>query len=129
MSGFPLELISNFVSLIVVIAIFYRFFQYKKKMAVIQGLQDLKQSHQLKTQDHDFIQSNYQEYAVQLQKQEALIKFIYPIFILLAGVLIMLFSFSSALIHLNIIVVIFIYLHIVRIHLKNFVNLLGQLKE
>lgn len=42
-AGFPLEIISNFASLIVVVGIIYKFFQYKKKMDVIHGLIALKE--------------------------------------------------------------------------------------
>jgi Flp pilus assembly protein TadB len=128
MSGFPLELISNFLSLIIVIAIFYRFFQYKKKLNVIQGLDELKQNNTLEESDKKFIEDNLIEYTQKHQKQEALIKLVYPLLILFSGILILLFSLQEALIHLNIIVVVFIYLHIIRIHYRNFVNFLKELK-
>lgn len=115
--------------MIVIGAIFYRFYQYKKKMEVINGLDALNQESQLTREDEEFIKTNYLDYTFQLQKQEALIKFIYPLFILIAGVFLLLFETAEALIHLNILVVIFIYLHIVRIHFRNFVRLLDTLKK
>ncbi len=126
---FPLELLSNFISLIVVFAIFYRFFQYKQKLDVIKGLEKLHEQNSLTPEDKEFIKTNFQEYSYKLHKQTGLIKFMYPFFILITGGLILIFSFSEALIHLNVIVVIFIYLHIVRIHLNNFVNFLKELQE
>lgn len=126
---FPLELVSNFISIIVIIAIFYRFFQYKKKIEVIKGLESLSEENQLTHDDEEFIKTNHLEYHFQLQKQEALIKFIYPLFILIAGVFLLTFETAEAMIHLNILVVIFIYLHIVRIHLRNFVKFLEVLKQ
>ena len=125
----PLELVSNLISIIVVGAIFYRFFNYKKRMEVIKQLDELKQNNQLTNEDKEFIEQNYQEYGIKHQKQQALIKFVYPVLILITGCLFLLFEFTSAMIHLNVIVVSFIYLHVVRIHYKNYFNLLSQLKE
>lgn len=67
-AGFPLEIISNFASLIVVVGIIYKFFQYKKKMDVIHGLIALKEKNQLTQEDKEFIQVNRLDYEVQLQK-------------------------------------------------------------
>ena len=127
-SQIPLELVSNFISLIVVGAIFYRFIQYKKKMDIIKQLDVLKQNKELTTKDEQFIEDNYQEYGIKHQKQQALIKFIYPTLILVTGCLFFMFDTTAALIHLNIIVVTFLYLHIIRIHYRNYFNLLADLK-
>lgn len=128
-AGFPLELISNFASLVVVIAIIYKFLQYKKKMEVIQGLMNLKQSNKLNTEDKEFIQTNIISYEAQLQKDNALIKFAYPFFILLIGILMVTFSTTEALIHINIVVVTFIYLYVGKIHSQNFIKLLKPLQN
>ena len=124
----PLELISNFISIIVVGAIFYRFFQYKKKMDVMKQLAEFKKSKKLTADDKQFIDDNYEEYGVKYQKQQALIKFMYPALILITACLFLMFDFAGAMIHLNIIVVTFLYIHIVRIHFKNYFNLLCDLK-
>lgn len=121
---FPLEIISNIISLIILTGIIYKFFQYKKKMDVIQGLIELKDSNKLTTDDKNFIQTNLQYYEVQLQKDQALIKFAYPFFILLIGILMITFSTAEALIHINIVVVTFIYLYVSKIHTQNFIKLL-----
>lgn len=127
-AGFPLEIISNFASLIVVVGIIYKFFQYKKKMDVIHGLIALKEKNQLTQEDKEFIQVNRLDFEVQLQKDNALIKFAYPFFILLIGILMVTFSTTEALIHINIVVVTFIYLYVGKIHSQNFIKLLKTLQ-
>lgn len=127
-AGFPLELISNFASLVVVVAIIYKFLQYKKKMEVVQELTNLKQNNKLNIEDKEFIKSSITSYEVQLQKDNALIKFAYPFFILLIGILMVTFSTAEALIHINIVVVTFIYLYVGKIHSQNFIKLLKPLQ-
>lgn len=128
-SGFPLEIISNIASLIIVIGIFYKFFQYKKKMEVLGELLSLKKEKQLTQDDSEFVEENVLSYEIQLQKDKALIKFAYPFFILLAGLLLFAFETKEALIHINIIVVAFIYLYISKIHTQNFIKILKDLKS
>ncbi|MDX9796045.1 MAG: hypothetical protein RBT24_04395 [Arcobacteraceae bacterium] len=127
-AGFPLEIISNVASLIVVVGIIYKFFQYKKKMDVIHKLIALKEKNKLTQEDKEFIQVNRLEYEIQLQKDNALIKFAYPFFILLIGILMVTFSTTEALIHINIVVVTFIYLYVGKIHTQNFIKLLKTLQ-
>lgn len=127
-AGFPLEIISNVASLIVVVGIIYKFFQYKKKMDVIHKLIALKEKNKLTQEDKEFIQVNRLDYEIQLQKDNALIKFAYPFFILLIGILMVTFSTTEALIHINIVVVTFIYLYVGKIHTQNFIKLLKSLQ-
>lgn len=127
-AGFPLELVSNFLSIVIVAGIIYKFYQYKKKMDVINGLVQLKESNKLTNEDETFIAQNLLEYEIQLQKDKSLIKLAYPFFILIAGVLIVSFSMAEALIHINIVIVTFIYLYISKIHTQNFIQLLKNLK-
>lgn len=127
-AGFPLEIISNVASLIVVVGIIYKFFQYKKKMDVIHKLIALKEKNKLTQEDKEFIQVNRLDYEIQLQKDNALIKFAYPFFILLIGILMVTFSTTEALIHINIVVVTFIYLYVGKIHTQNFIKLLKTLQ-
>jgi hypothetical protein len=127
-AGFPLEIISNVASLIVVVGIIYKFFQYKKKMDVIHKLIALKEKNKLTQEDKEFIQVNRLEYEIQLQKDNALIKFAYPFFILLIGILMVTFSTTEALIHINIVVVTFIYLYVGKIHTQNFIKVLKTLQ-
>lgn len=128
-SSLPLELISNFISIVVLIIIFLRYFQYKKKIDVIKGLGELKKQKQLSQGDKDFIEKNYKEYSIEHNKTQALLKLVFPLFITVAAVLIFLLSLQEALIHLNVVVVVFIYLHVKRIHSRNFVSLLEELKS
>lgn len=127
-AGFPLEIISNLISIIIVAGIIYKLLQYRKKMEVIQGLSKLKQNNQLTSEDKEFIATNKRYYEIQLQKDLALIKFAYPFFILIIGILMITFSTTEALIHINIVVVTFIYLYISKIHTKNFITLLTTLE-
>jgi hypothetical protein len=128
-SGFPLEIISNIASLIIVVGIFYKFFQYKKKMEVLGELIHLKKENKLTQEDTQFVEENVLSYEIQLQKDKALIKFAYPFFILLAGLLLFAFETKEALIHINIIVVAFIYLYVSKIHTQNFIKILKDLKS
>ncbi|MFA7083640.1 MAG: hypothetical protein WC141_03785 [Arcobacteraceae bacterium] len=128
-AGFPLEIISNFASLVVLIGIIYKFLQYKKKMEVVQGLITLKQNRNLTEEDKEFIRTNVLDYEIQLQKDNALIKFAYPFFILIIGILMVTFSTADALIHINIVVVTFIYLYVGKIHSQNFIKLLKPLQN
>lgn len=127
-AGFPLEIISNLISIIIVVGIIYKFIQYKKKMEVLQGLRQLKETNSLTQDDKEFVQTNKRYYEVQLQKDMALIKFAYPFFILIIGILMVTFSTTEALIHINIVVVTFIYLYVSKIHTQNFITLLKSLE-
>lgn len=127
-TGFPLELISNLLSIIVVAGIIYKFYQYKKKMDVLSQLTQLKEENKLTEEDNAFIAKNLLEYEIQLEKDKGLIKLAYPFFILIAGVLMLTFSMAEALIHINIVIVTFIYLYISKIHTQNFIQLLKNLK-
>ncbi|RXJ58185.1 hypothetical protein [Candidatus Marinarcus aquaticus] len=127
-TGFPLELISNLLSIIIVAGIIYKFYQYKKKMNVLSQLTQLKEDNKLTEEDNAFITTNLLEYEIQLEKDKSLIKLAYPFFILIAGVLMLTFSMAEALIHINIVIVTFIYLYISKIHTQNFIQLLKNLK-
>lgn len=127
-TGFPLELISNLLSIIIVAGIIYKFYQYKKKMDVLGQLTQLKEENKLTEEDNAFIAKNLLEYEIQLEKDKGLIKLAYPFFILIAGVLMLTFSMAEALIHINIVIVTFIYLYISKMHTQNFIQLLKKLK-
>lgn len=127
-TGFPLELISNLLSIIIVAGIIYKFYQYKKKMDVLGQLTQLKEENKLTEEDNAFIAKNLLEYEIQLEKDKGLIKLAYPFFILIAGVLMLTFSMAEALIHINIVIVTFIYLYISKMHTQNFIQLLKNLK-
>ena len=77
----------------------------------------------------EFIKSNEREYSEKVIKTEANVKISQPILILIAGVLILTFSFQEALIHLNVVVVAFIFMQVDRIHKRNIYGFLNQLKK
>lgn len=126
--NFPLEIISNVVSLIIIGIIIARFVNYKKKVSVIDGLYTLKEENKLTPEDKEFISSNLAEYQVLLHKQIGFNKLMYPAFVLIAGIFFVFFDFSEALIHINILVVTYIYLYIKRVHYKNYIELLEGIK-
>ena len=125
----PLQLISNFASIVLLGILLYRYFQYKKNMDVIEGLVKLKDSNELSEQDKEFIETNENEYKLQIIKAEGLIKLSKPIFILIVGVIFIFFPFQDAVIHLNVVVVAFIFMQVDKTHKNNIYKLLFDLKK
>lgn len=125
----PLQLISNFASIIIIGILFYRYLQYKKNMDVIKGLEKLKITDDLSEEDKVFIKNNEDEYKLKLIKTEGLIKFAKPLFILIVGIIFIAFPFAEALIHLNVVVVAFIFMQVDKIHKTNIYGLLYKLKK
>jgi len=125
----PLQLISNFVSIVLLGILLYRYFQYKKNMDVIEGLVKLKSSNELSQQDKEFIDKNENEYKMQLIKIENLIKLAKPLFILVVGLIFIFFPFQDAVIHLNVVVVAFIFMQVDKTHKTNIYKLLFDLKK
>lgn len=126
---FPLELVSNFISILILLALFYKYYQYKQKLDILRKFKVLKDEDKLSNEDKIFLDTNLEEYKIEHVKTKAFIKFLYPIFITAAAILVFLFSFSTALIHLNIAIVIFIYFHVKRIHARNFIALLEDINS
>lgn len=124
----PLQLISNAISIIIIVLIIVRFINYKKKVAVIDGLFQLEEEKKLTTEDKEFITTSITEYEIMHAKQSAFNKLMYPAFILVAGIFFIFFEFEDAMIHMNILVVTYIYLYIKNIHYKNFIELLRKIK-
>ncbi len=124
----PLQLISNILSIIVIGLIIARFISYKKKIAVIDGLFQLEEERKLSQKDKEFITTSIEEYEILNIKQKAFNKLMYPAFILVAGIFFIFFEFEEAMIHMNILVVTYIYLYIKTIHYKNFIELLKKIK-
>ncbi len=123
----PLQLISNFASIIILGILFYRYLQYKKNMDVIQGLEKLHITNELSDEDKSFITQNENEYKLKLMKTEGLIKFAKPLLILVVGLIFISFPFAEALIHLNVVVVAFIFMQVTKIHTTNIYGLLYKL--
>lgn len=125
----PIELISNVASIAIILVMLSRYLSYKKQLDVIKGLGSLQEEGQLTNEDIDFIKSNESEYKEKVAKTEANVKISQPILILIAGVLILTFNFQEALIHLNVVVVAFIFMQVDRIHKRNLYGFLNQLKK
>jgi hypothetical protein len=125
----PLQLISNFASIVLIGVLFYRYLQYKKNMDVIKGLEKLKITNELSEEDKTFISNNENEYKLKLIKTQGLIKFAKPVFILIVGLIFISFPFAEALIHLNVVVVAFIFMQADKIHKTNIYGLLFKLKK
>jgi C4-dicarboxylate transporter len=125
----PIELLSNVLSMGLIIYLFYRYFQYKKKLDVIKGLDELKEKNSLTSDDLEFIKQNEKEYKEKLVKTEYNLQVATPVFILIAGALVLLLPFSEAAIHLNVVIVAFIVMQIDKLHKKNIHGFLKQLKD
>ncbi|UTJ06467.1 hypothetical protein [Arcobacter roscoffensis] len=128
-SQFPLELVSNFLSVILLLGLFYKYLQYKKKLDVIKGLDKLKDEKKVTREDYEFIRNNEREYKDKLAKTEANIKIAQPVFIIIAGILILSFEFQEAMIHLNVVVVAFIFMQVDKIHKRNMYSFLNELRK
>ncbi|MGA1931879.1 hypothetical protein ACH5BF_04035 [Arcobacter sp. YIC-464] len=126
---FPLELVSNFLSIILLLALFFKYLQYKKKIDIIKGLDKLREEKDITSEDYQFIRDNEREYKEKLEKTEANIKIAQPVFIIIAGILILSFDFQEAMIHLNVVVVAFIFMQVDKIHKRNLYAFLKELKK
>lgn len=126
---FPVELISNIASMLILVALGFKYLQYKKKLDVIKGLDHLKDAEKITPEDLEFIKSNEKEYQEKVAKIEANSKISQPIFILIIGLIFIMFEFKDAFIHLNIVVVAFIYMQVDRIHKRNLYSFLHELNK
>lgn len=125
----PLGLISNFVSIVLILILFYKYFQYKKKIEVMKRLLLLVNENKLSQDDKNFINNNEKEYKEKVIKAEASIKFSNPVFILVAGLIFITFPLSDAMIHLNVVVVAFLFIRVDRIHKRNLYKFLFDLES
>lgn len=125
----PLELLSNFLSIVILILLLVKYYQYKKKIAVLNGLDDLKEKKKLTVEDKNFIKSNFQDYSRAHARDEQRLKLFYPVIILVVGVLVAFLPLKEALIHLNVVVVAYIFLYVSKIHSRNFATLLDRLAK
>lgn len=125
----PLELLSNFLSVVLIAFMFYRYTQYKKKMDVMQKLVELKNEDKLSDDDKKFIDENESEYRMILAKTAANFKLSKPGFILVVGVIFIFFPLQQALIHLNVVVVAFIFMMVDKTHKTNLYRILFDLKK
>lgn len=127
MQDLPLELISSIISIIILAMIFKQYLQYKKVVDVIKVLNESYENKTLSSDDKIYIKDNLKEYQEKLVYKTSFNKLMYPIFIIIAAGLTLVFEFSQIVIHFNIIVVAFIYITIVKMHLSNIVKYLEEL--
>lgn len=128
-SQLPLELVSSFLSIVILISLLFKYYQYKKKLDVLKGLNELKDNNKLTSEDKVFIKKNYKDYKYSFAREEQRLKLVYPVFILIAGILLAFLPFQEAMIHLNVVVVAFIYLQVSKIHTRNFLTYLDGLNK
>ena len=129
MQTIPLELFSNVISIFILLIIGKQYLTYKKTISVLTKLKELKESSKLNLEDKNYIKTNVEEYDKKLFYQKSLNKLLYPVFVIIAAGMTLLFPFSEALIHFNIIIVAFIYITIIKIHLNNTLNFLKVLDK
>ena len=115
----PTEIISNVISIILVIVLFYKFLGHKKQLAVIQKLDSLNEENSLTQDDILYIQQNEKEYKEKAEKAQNLIKFLNPIFILIVGIIFIYLPFSEALLNLNAFIVAYILIQLDKINKNN----------
>jgi hypothetical protein len=125
----PLEIISNILSIILVGILIFNYLKHKKRIEVIQKLDELKNENQLTTDDISYIIENKKEYKEKSEKADAFAKLLTPVFILIVGVLFIYLPLSEAMIHLNVFVVTFILIQLDKINKKNTFILLKGLRK
>lgn len=128
-SQFPVEVISSILSISLICLMLYRYLEYKSKLDVMKGLDKLKDEGALTPEDLDFIKSNEREYKEKVIKAETNTKFSQPVFIIIGGVLILSFDLQEALIHLNVVVVAFLFMQVDKLHKRNLHGFLTQLRQ
>ncbi|RXJ97914.1 hypothetical protein CRU98_11465 [Arcobacter sp. CECT 8986] len=126
---FPIETVSSTISIIIVLGIFIKFFQYKQKLDVLKELDKRKDISKLTTEDKNYIKKNCKEYKEKQIKVDALTRLIFPIFITIAAILFFFLPLEKTLIHLNVIIVLYIYLQVHRIHTRNYAKFLEELNS
>lgn len=122
------ELIVNFISIILIIGIIYTILSFRKKITQLKRMEELKQK-EFTSDEKEFISNSFEGAKIQFIKIENFNKMVYPIFILIAGILFAFLELEEAFIYANIIVVLFIYLNVYKINLKNYYAILERLKK
>jgi hypothetical protein len=119
-----LQLMSNVISILICITIVTKYLKYKKRLDVLQGLEELKDKNELTNEDYDYIKSNEKEYKDKALKSEGLIKFLNPVFILITGIIFAFTPMSEAMIYMNVVVVAYLLVLLDKNHKKNTYELL-----
>lgn len=128
-AGFPYEIFSNIAAIILVIILGYRYFLYKKNVDVLKGLDSLKDQGQLSPEDIHYIKVNEREYKEKVTRAEQSTRLANPIFIVITVLIAYTFTFQETLIHLNVVVVAFLFMQVDKIHKKNIHTFLFSLKR
>jgi len=129
MNQTPPEIISNIVSIILVVILVVSYLRHKKRIDVIKKLDELKTEKKLTQEDKNYITQNEKEYKEKSEKTEIFAKFLTPVFILISGILFIYLPLTEAMIHFNVIIVAIIYVQLNRINKKNTYILLKELKK
>jgi hypothetical protein len=125
----PTEIISNVISILLVIVLFYKFSKHKKQLTVIQKLSALNDEKILTKTDISYIKENEKEYEEKAFKAQNLIKLLNPIFILVIGVIFIYLPLSEALLNLNAFIVAYILIQLDKINKNNTFLLLKELRK
>jgi hypothetical protein len=125
----PTEIISNVISILLVIVLFYKFSKHKKQLTVIQKLSALNDEKVLTKTDISYIKENEKEYEEKAFKAQNLIKLLNPIFILVIGVIFIYLPLSEALLNLNAFIVAYILIQLDKINKNNTFLLLKELRK
>jgi hypothetical protein len=125
----PTEIISNVISILLVIVLFYKFSKHKKQLTVIQKLSALNEENTLTNADISYIKDNEKEYEEKDLKAQNLIKLLNPIFILVIGVIFIYLPLSEALLNLNAFIVAYILIQLDKINKNNTFTLLKELRK
>lgn len=128
-NGIPLEIISNIASIILVVFLVLRYLKHKKVIETIKKLDTLKNENNLNSEDLSFIDKSIKEFKQKSEKADALAKFLNPVFILIVGILFIYLPLGDAMLHLNVIVVAFIFVQLDKINMKNTLVLFQALKK
>lgn len=128
-ANITLQIFSNVVSIVICVIILLKYINYKKRLDVLQNLEDLKVKNELSQEDKDYISNNEKEYFNKAQLAEATMKLTYPVLILITGVIFAFMPFSEAMIHVNVVVVTFLYFMLDKNHKNTTHNLLKELNS
>jgi len=121
-SAIPLEYLTTGSSILVVFLILYTIFSYKNKISLVQALIEEKEKGKFTAQDRTAIEESLLEAQILAFRIEKLRKTLYPAFLLLAGVFFAFFEFKEALTHVNIVIVVFLYIHILKKNVTSYIN-------
>jgi len=121
-AAIPLEYLTTGTSILVVVLILYTIITYKNKIGMIQELIKEKEKGNFTAQDKSAVEESLIQAQILRLKIIKLSKTMYPAFLLVAGVFFAFFDFKEALTHVNIVVVAFLYLHILKTNVTSYIN-------